>query len=84
MCAKKPLFTGEDEVSLLEEIYRVLGTPTQNYWPDSGLSFNSQIEPNFEKQEISPKLPGINKNAVDLVEVNDLFYFGFLELFYLF
>jgi len=70
MCSKKPLFIGEDEISLLQEIYRVLGTPTQNYWPNNEETLrNFGIEgPIFERQNFSPKLPGVNKNAVDLIE----------------
>jgi cyclin-dependent kinase 2 len=70
MCAKKPLFTGEDEISLLQEIYRVLGTPTRIYWPNSEQCLRDlKVEGrHFDKQDFSPKLPGVNKNAVDLVE----------------
>lgn len=85
MCAKKPLFTGDDEVSLLQEIYRVLGTPTQNYWPDSGSSFNFQVQPTFEKRDVSPRLAGFSKIAVDLAEVLKINYlFLFFDSSFLF
>jgi len=70
MCSRKPLFVGNDEISLLQEIFRVLGTPNQNYWPNSEETLKDLgiAGPNFDKQEFSPKMPGVNKNAVDLVE----------------
>ncbi|KAG7449170.1 Pkinase-domain-containing protein [Guyanagaster necrorhizus] len=31
---KKPVFQGNDEIHQLDVIYRILGTPTQDRWPD--------------------------------------------------
>lgn len=80
MFSRKPLFIGEDEVSLLQEIYHVLGTPTQNYWPDGNTWVNFDAGPCFERLELSTKMPGVNKNAVDLVEVFIYLLFYFLSL----
>lgn len=35
MLQKRPLFMGDSEIDQIFKIFRVLGTPNQNNWPDA-------------------------------------------------
>lgn len=43
---KKPVFQGNDEIHQLDTIYRVIGTPTPERWPDiSNLPWYELVKP---------------------------------------
>jgi len=46
---KKPVFQGDDEIHQLDTIYRVIGTPTADRWPDvANLPWYELVKPKGE------------------------------------
>jgi hypothetical protein len=56
---------------------RILGNPLRHYWTNEK-ALETQSWPHWEKQDMANKLPGVNLQARDLIQVfpfNDVLYF---------
>lgn len=89
--AGKPAFNGQDEISQLETIYKIMGTPTVESWPDiTQLPWYDLIKPKAQYKSRFRELYGryatdIWRNAryrlvIDWVYVSSLLSPGALEL----
>lgn len=72
---RKAIFPGKDEVSELEEIYKILGTPTREYWPEqTALPWYHLIRMDNHEQNHKQILCGLTNNckslALDMLQIN--------------
>lgn len=70
MSNKKALFSGDSEIDQLYRIFRTLGTPDENIWPD--VCKLQDYKPNFpkwHKQNMKKILTNLDDTAIDLLEV---------------
>jgi cyclin-dependent kinase len=35
MAQRKPIFTGDSEIDQIFKVFKVLGTPNENHWPEA-------------------------------------------------
>ncbi|KAH3660692.1 hypothetical protein OGATHE_005024 [Ogataea polymorpha] len=69
MSNRKPLFAGDSEIDQIFKIFRVLGTPTEEIWPD--VVYLSDFKPSFpkwSKQNLADIVPNLDPHGVDLLE----------------
>ncbi|KAG7811078.1 hypothetical protein KL921_002706 [Ogataea angusta] len=69
MSNRKPLFAGDSEIDQIFKIFRVLGTPTEEIWPD--VTYLSDFKPSFpkwSKQNLADIVPNLDPHGVDLLE----------------
>jgi len=69
MAQFKPLFTGDSEIDQIFKIFKVLGTPHENNWPEA-LKL-SEMKAAFPKFKMTPMLqhtPKLNEFEIDLLE----------------
>jgi protein kinase len=67
----KPLFPGKSEFEQMGKICDVLGTPTQNDWPD-GYNLAARLNykfPNYKGQKLRNLIPRASDNAINLLEL---------------
>lgn len=65
----KPLFAGVSEVDQLKKIFKIRGTPNENFWPDA-LKLPEWNESNFEKSEpleLGKYVPKLDPIGLDLI-----------------
>lgn len=70
MVMSKPLFPGDSEIDEIFKIFSILGTPTENVWPEFG--FLPNYKPSFPKwnpQDLALLMPGLCIEGVDLIEL---------------
>ncbi|KAG7691443.1 hypothetical protein KL930_001201 [Ogataea haglerorum] len=69
MSNRKPLFAGDSEIDQIFKIFRVLGTPTEEIWPD--VTYLSDFKPSFpkwSKQNLADIVPNLDPHGVNLLE----------------
>lgn len=69
MADRKPIFSGDSEIDQIFKIFKVLGTPTEETWPE--VTYLSDYKPTFpkwHKQELAAIVPSLDKNGIDLLE----------------
>lgn len=69
MCNRKALFPGDSEIDEIFRIFRVLGTPTEETWPD--VSFLPDFKPTFPKwtkKNLAEFVPSLDADGLDLLE----------------
>jgi serine/threonine protein kinase len=69
MFARRPLFPGDSEIDQLHQIFRILGTPTEDRWP--GVSELPGFKKTFQKwnrRPLSEVIPGADPLGIDLIE----------------
>ncbi|XP_078716027.1 cyclin-dependent kinase 1-like [Lampetra fluviatilis] len=69
MVNKRPLFHGDSEIDQLFRIFRILGTPTTEVWPD--VVTLPDYKPSFPKwapSGLAAHVPGLNQDCIDLLE----------------
>lgn len=66
---RKPIFPGDLEIDEIFKIFRVLGTPTQELWPDVKYlpDFKSSF-PQWSRQDMRKVVPSLDPEGVDLLE----------------
>lgn len=70
LLSKKPLFPGKDEAEQLDLILRVLGSPTQETWPDwEKLSLANMVQKGRYKPRLREHLRHLSTPALDLIEL---------------
>ena len=67
---KQPLFTGDSELDQIYKIFKVLGTPSKEEWPELKSFKNYQnMMPTFVKKPLKESIPNLNLNdaGIDLL-----------------
>ena len=69
MCNRKPLFPGDSEIDEIFRIFRILGTPNEEIWPDVNYlpDFISSF-PQWKKKPLSEAVPSLDANGIDLLD----------------
>lgn len=69
MAQKRPLFTGDSEIHQIFQIFKVLGTPHENNWPEAlKLSDFKPTFPKFRGIPMQKHTPGLTELEVDLLK----------------
>lgn len=69
MCNRTPMFSGDSEIDQIFHIFRILGTPNEENWPDvTYLPDFKQTWPKWEKADLAKHVPLLDRNGVDLLE----------------
>ncbi|KAH3678211.1 hypothetical protein WICMUC_001640 [Wickerhamomyces mucosus] len=69
MVNRKPLFAGDSEIDQIFRIFRVLGTPTEEVWPD--VTYLPDFKPTFPKwnrKDLQQAVPNLDAAGIDLLE----------------
>ncbi|CAI2161386.1 19923_t:CDS:2 [Funneliformis geosporum] len=68
MSLRKPMFAGDSEIDELFKIFKILGTPNEDVWPDV-ISFPDYKTnfPQWRPQLLSDFVPGMGPLAIDLL-----------------
>ncbi|XP_030641864.1 cyclin-dependent kinase 1 isoform X3 [Chanos chanos] len=65
---KKPLFHGDSEIDQLFRIFRTLGTPNNDVWPDvESLPDYKNTFPKWKSGNLSTMVKNLDKNGIDLL-----------------
>eukprot|EP00825_Cyclidium_porcatum_P052480 TRINITY_DN995_c0_g3_i2.p3 TRINITY_DN995_c0_g3~~TRINITY_DN995_c0_g3_i2.p3 ORF type:complete len:220 (+),score=54.91 TRINITY_DN995_c0_g3_i2:95-754(+) len=70
MVTKKPLFTGDSEIDQIYRIFRILGTPNEEVWPNVTQHKDFKVTfPNWPKNRIEDVVQNLNisKSGLDLL-----------------
>ena len=68
MVQRKPLFMGDSEIDQIFKIFKVLGTPNENNWPDAlKLSDFKKTFPKFKGMAMIEHTPTLGELEVDLL-----------------
>lgn len=67
----KPLFAGQNEKDQLDKIFKVFGTPNSQSWPgcESLPQWNNHEFADYQAQELSEIVPGLEESGMDLLKV---------------
>lgn len=69
LLTKRPLFPGKDEPEQIELIFRVLGSPTNETWPNwELLSLSGMVKQNAYRPRLREALRHLSPCALDLIE----------------
>ncbi|KAJ1916258.1 Cyclin-dependent kinase catalytic subunit [Mycoemilia scoparia] len=69
MVQRRPLFPGDSEIDELFKIFRILGTPTEEIWPDvKSLPDYKPTFPRWSPQNLSTLLPKLDPLGIDLLQ----------------
>ncbi|GMM35822.1 cyclin-dependent serine/threonine-protein kinase [Saccharomycopsis crataegensis] len=66
---RKPLFPGDSEIDEIFRIFRILGTPNEEIWPD--VKYLPDFKPTFpqwSKQDMNKVVPDLEGEGIDLLE----------------
>ncbi|ODQ83001.1 hypothetical protein BABINDRAFT_159479 [Babjeviella inositovora NRRL Y-12698] len=69
MVNRKPLFPGDSEIDEIFRIFRIMGTPTEEIWPD--VNYLPDFKPTFPKwgkKDLATIIPTLDRDGLDLVE----------------
>ena len=83
MIKRTPLFPGDSEIDQLYRIFRCLGTPTEQSWPQvSTLPYWNTKFPEWKGVPLSQTLPQLDELGLDLISVSSspLFLRTFITL----
>lgn len=69
MILGRPVFIGESELEQLLAIFRILGTPNENTWPDVQSMRDWHHYPQWRPQVLKEAIPGLSKLGPDGVEL---------------
>ncbi|XP_018406330.1 PREDICTED: cyclin-dependent kinase 4-like [Cyphomyrmex costatus] len=67
LCKLEPLFPGTSEGDQLDRIFQVLGTPSQEEWPEN-VSLNWNAFPYRHPRPLSLIIPDLNEDGLDLIK----------------
>lgn len=69
MAAGRPLFPGSDVRDQLENIFKVLGTPTEEVWPgiSQNQEFTNQRFPSYLGEPLQARVPRLGQDGTDLL-----------------
>jgi cyclin-dependent kinase len=69
MVNRKPIFAGDSEIDQIFRIFRILGTPNDDVWPD--VTYLPDFKPTFPKwsrKDLQQSVPPLDAAGVDLLE----------------
>lgn len=69
MANRKPLFPGDSEIDEIFRIFRIMGTPTEETWPD--VSYLPDFKPSFPKwgkKDLGSIVTNLDRDGLDLLE----------------
>ncbi|XP_012538892.1 cyclin-dependent kinase 4 [Monomorium pharaonis] len=66
LCKLEPLFPGTSEGDQLDRIFQVLGTPSQQAWPEN-VSLSWTAFPHRQPKPLGAIIPDLNEHGLDLV-----------------
>lgn len=70
MVNRKPLFAGDSEIDQIFRIFRIMGTPTEEVWPDVNyLPDFKKTFPKWKKKDLQASVPSLDPAGVDLLEL---------------
>ncbi|KAK2119493.1 Cell division protein kinase 1 [Saguinus oedipus] len=68
LATKKPLFHGDSEIDQLFRIFRALGTPNNEVWPEAGsLQDYKNTFPKWKPGSLASDVKNLNENGLDLL-----------------
>ncbi|OMJ09277.1 Cyclin-dependent kinase A-1 [Smittium culicis] len=68
MASKRPLFPGDSEIDEIFQIFRILGTPTEETWPSvTSLPDYKPSFPKWQAQSLKELLPKLCPDGIDLI-----------------
>lgn len=67
LTSKTPLFSGDSEIQQLLQIFKILGTPTEEMWPGVGRLRDWHEFPRWKPQDFAKTFPNIENNGLDLL-----------------
>lgn len=68
LATKKPLFHGDSEIDQLFRIFRTLGTPNNEVWPDvESLPDYKNTFPKWKSGNLANTVKNLDKNGIDLL-----------------
>lgn len=68
MHLKRPLFQGEYDIDQLYKIFRIMGTPNLNVWPDVvTLQHYKKTFPQWTPKSLKDEIPTMSSLEVDLI-----------------
>jgi serine/threonine protein kinase len=71
LVTRRPLFPGDSEIDELFKIFRVLGTPTEETWPNVvNLPDYKPSFPVWKPLDLSQVVPGLDASGYDLLQVS--------------
>ena len=69
MAQKKPLFMGDSEIDQIFKIFKVLGTPKEDHWPDAmKLPDYKPSFPRWKSIGLTDHTTGLDEVAIDLLK----------------
>ncbi|KAJ1864840.1 Cyclin-dependent kinase catalytic subunit [Coemansia sp. RSA 989] len=69
MVLRKPLFPGDSEIDEIFKIFRILGTPTEEIWPDfTHLPDYKKSFPKWQAKDLSKLIPKLDADGIDLLK----------------
>lgn len=69
MITRKPLFPGDSEIDELFKIFQILGTPTEENFPEvTKMPAYSSTFPKFHRKDLSEVIPDADPLCLDLIE----------------
>ncbi|KAJ1767219.1 Cyclin-dependent kinase catalytic subunit, partial [Coemansia sp. RSA 2523] len=69
MVQRKPLFPGDSEIDEIFKIFRILGTPTEEIWPDvTSLPDYKPSFPKWQSKNLAELVSGLDADGVDLLK----------------
>lgn len=68
MAERKPLFSGDSEIDQIFKIFKTLGTPTKETWPEvQALSEYKSTFPQWKRQDLGSVLKKLDQPGLDLL-----------------
>ncbi|KAM5315293.1 LOW QUALITY PROTEIN: cyclin-dependent kinase 1-like [Glossophaga mutica] len=67
LATKKPLFHGDSEIDQLFRIFRALGTPSNEVWPDVESLQDKNTFPKWKSGSLASHVKNLDENSLDLL-----------------
>jgi len=69
MAQRKPLFSGDSEIDQIFKIFKVLGTPSKEVWPEvEYMSDYKETFPKWKRQNLSAIVTKLDPNGINLLQ----------------
>lgn len=69
MAQKKPLFAGDSEIDQIFQIFKVMGTPNEDHWPDAlKLEYYKPTFPQWKGIAMEEHASGLDATGIDMLK----------------
>lgn len=69
MAQRKPLFSGDSEIDQIFKIFKILGTPTKEIWPEvEYMSDYKETFPKWKRQNLATIVTKLDSNGINLLQ----------------